>query len=199
VRERGRLMQAAGNGNGRPSGMAAVMGVDDEELNNICAAVRAGHPWSGLQVANFNSPGQTVISGSTDAVQAAAELARQRGAKRVIPLPVSAAFHSLLMEPVAEELAKELAQVEVGVPSVPLVANVTGRPMSDPGEIRRELILQTYSPVRWVDSVRFMVGAGVGSFVEVGPGKVLSGLIKRIDRQTQAYPAEELLGVGELV
>lgn len=172
VRERGRLMQAAGERN--PGGMAAVLGLEASTLADVCAT--AGE----VQIANDNAPGQIVISGSADGIDRATELATEAGAKRVIRLAVSIAAHSELMAPIVEEFAAAVAAAPIAPPSSPLVGNISARPLVDPDAIKDELVHQLRSPVRWVDSIRYMVAQGVSTFVEIGPGDVLSGLIRRI-------------------
>jgi [acyl-carrier-protein] S-malonyltransferase len=165
--------------------MAAVLGADDAMLAEVCAACE-------VDLANFNAPGQTVISGSRSGVARAGALAKERGARRVMPLAVSIASHSRLMRPAAVQMAAILAEVDLLPPQVPLIPNVTAQPATDPAEIRRLLVEQLVSPVRWVESVQFMIGAGVTTFWEIGAGKVLGGLIKRIApaatmEQSEAY------------
>jgi [acyl-carrier-protein] S-malonyltransferase len=135
-----------------------------------------------LVAANFNSPGQIVLSGQVEAVEAAEALARERGAKRAIRLAVSGGFHSPLMEPAARKLAEELKATAVTEPRVPLVSNVSARFVNTAGEVRDLLALQLTSPVLWEDSMRFMIGEGMTEAVEVGPGRVLSGLLAKTDR-----------------
>ena len=185
VRARGEAMQAAGDNSDGGSGMAAVIGADDAALAQVCAEC-------GVDLANFNAPGQTVISGARGAVERAGALIKERGARRVMPLAVSIASHSRLMRPAAARMEALLAAVALRPPSTPLVANVTARPTSDPAEIRRLLVEQLYSPVRWVESVEYIAAAGVTAFWEIGAGKVLGGLIKRIApgvvvEQSEAY------------
>jgi len=177
VRERGRVMKAAGERS--PGGMAAILGLSDEVVAEICNQV------DGVQVANYNAPGQVVISGSREGLEAAATLAREAGAKRVVPLAVSIAAHSALMAPIVGEFAQAVKAVTIREPQVPVVGNVTARPLPDVAAIRDELIRQLTAPVRWVESVRYMIAQGVTTFVEIGPGEVLSGLIRRIDRSAQ--------------
>jgi [acyl-carrier-protein] S-malonyltransferase len=175
LRTRGRAMQKA-----VPVGvgaMAALVGVEFNEAEAIAAEAAA----TGIcAAANDNGGGQVVLSGEKGAVERAAEIAKARGVKRVMMLPVSAPFHCALMQPAAEVMAQALAKVAVKPPLAPLVANVLARPISDPGAIVRALVEQVTGTVRWRESVRFMVEAGVTSFYEVGAGKVLCGLIKRI-------------------
>jgi [acyl-carrier-protein] S-malonyltransferase len=186
VAERGRLMQAVRSVGGQASGMAAVLGLDDEELRSVCEE-------AGVDIANLNAPGQVVISGPLDALDVAGNRARERGARRIVPLQVSAAFHSRWMRPMAEEFAATIRATPFTEPKVPVVANVTAQPVQDVGEIRHLLEEQTYSPVRWVESVSYMASNGVNTFIEIGPGKVLSGLVKRIAPEAQVLASEELL------
>ncbi|MFN3853649.1 MAG: ACP S-malonyltransferase [Phreatobacter sp.] len=175
LRIRGRAMQAA-----TPVGtgaMAAILGLEFEDVAQV-AAQAAGDEV--CQAANDNGGGQVVISGHRAAVERACELAKARGAKRAIPLPVSAPFHCALMQPAAEAMAEALARVEVRAPVVPLVANVLAAPVSDPAEIVRRLVEQVTGTVRWRECVASMAAAGVTTFYEVGTGKVLSGLVRRI-------------------
>jgi [acyl-carrier-protein] S-malonyltransferase len=194
VQMRGKWMQeAVPEGEGT---MAAVMGLEPEELKRICASVA---PNAECQVANFNAPGQYVVSGKTEFVNKAVEAAKAGGAKRAVPLNVSAPFHSALMRPVADLLGERFAQCEWNAPKWPVVCNVWARALSDPGEIRRALYEQTYSPVRWIDSVNFMADAGVERFYELGPGNVLAGLIKRCRKGLQAFSAvkpKDLSAIG---
>ena len=176
VRRRGELMAQAGDV--RPGAMSAVLGMDAEALEAVCAeATEAGE---GVVVpANYNDPGQIVISGDGPAVARAGVLAGERGARRVVPLPVSGAFHSPLMAFAEEGLAETLAGLDISAPECPVVLNVTAQPTTDPEEIRRRLLDQLTSPVRWVQSLQTMKAAGATRYVEVGAGKVLSGLVKR--------------------
>ena len=187
VRERGRLMQEAGAA--RPGGMAAVLGLDAPTLEAVCAEAAA----EGIVVvANDNCPGQLVISGELGAVARASELARTRGAKRVARLAISIASHSPLMASAAAQLGDLLDRVPLRAPRVPVVGNVSGRALTTVDELRVELAHHVERPVQWTRSVQTMVEAGADTFVEVGPGQVLSGLIKRIDRSVKT------LGLGDL-
>lgn len=186
VAERGRLMQAAGAAGGEQTGMAAVIGLSDEELVMVCSE-------AGVDLANLNAPGQTVISGPLSALERAGTLAKERGARRVVPLQVSAAFHSRWMRPMSEEFSRLIAATPFSEPQTEVVANVTARPAQSMTQIRELLVRQTYSPVRWVESVQYMAAQGVETFVEIGPGKVLSGLIKRIAPGVLVLTSEELL------
>jgi [acyl-carrier-protein] S-malonyltransferase len=173
VRRRGELMAEAHQG-----GMAAIIGLDEKTLEDLCRDVSTADAPVGI--ANYNSPGQLVISGATVAVERACVLARERGAKRALPLKVSAAFHSPLMRAAADGLAPLVAQAAVASARTPVIANVTGESLADAAAIRRELVAQVTAPVRWILSVRNMAAEGADTFVEVGPGSVLTGLIKRI-------------------
>jgi len=193
VRERGRLMKDANRTS--PGGMAAVIGLPVEALAGICelAADRTGQA---VGVANDNCPGQVVISGAETALAAAMALAEERGARRLIRLNVSIAAHSPLMARAAEAFQAELQQVEFQAPRIPVVFNATGRPLQQPDEIRAAVAGQLTSPVRWTESVRYMLAQGVETFVEVGPGQVLSGLVRRIDRSVTRMSTADLLGLA---
>ena len=182
VRERGRLMQAAGVE--RPGRMAAVLGLDDAAVTALCEAI-------GPQVvpANFNAPGQVVLSGEAAAVGEAMAAAEAAGARRVVELPVSGAFHSPLMEGAAEGLAERLEATRFRPPSVPVVTNVTAAPETDPGALRRLLVEQMTAPVRWTESVQALASMGVDGAFEVGPGSVLKGLVRRILRDLRVDTA----------
>jgi [acyl-carrier-protein] S-malonyltransferase len=181
VRRRGELMEEHGRG-----GMLAVLGLDEEVMQLVANE-------SGTEVANFNAPGQTTLSGTEDALDVAELAAKTRGARRVIRLPVNGAFHSSLMAPVAEALALDIEQTTIVKPRVPLVANVTGEPIAHPDDIRRELVEQITGSVRWTRSVETMAELGVTHFYEVGNGNVLSGLIGRIDRSAAALTSDRML------
>jgi [acyl-carrier-protein] S-malonyltransferase len=175
--------------------MAAVIGLDPERLEQVCREVSdslSSHAElaSTVVVANYNAPDQLVISGSTLAVEHAALLAKERGAKRVIPLKVSAAFHSPLMLHAAEGMARAIEAVAVRHLRVPLIANVTAEPVETADDVRREAVAQVVAPVRWIASVQRMAHDGITSFMEIGPGKVLTGLVRRI------APQARLLNVG---
>lgn len=184
VRERGRLMKAAGECH--PGAMAAILGMPSGPLREVCAQV--GEVW----VANDNSPGQVVVSGRKDALEKALQLAKERGAKRAIPLAVSIASHSPLMISAAESLAVTIGKLPLAPAVPPVVANVTAAPMTEPADVRLELVRQLTSPVRWVESVQYMIAQGVRSFIEVGPKNVLSRLINQID------PVVSTLSVGSV-
>jgi [acyl-carrier-protein] S-malonyltransferase len=184
LKRRGQAMQRAvpvGKG-----AMAALIGADLEQAEAIAKDAAQGEVCT---PANDNAPGQVVVSGHTSAVERAVALAAERGIKRAIMLPVSAPFHCPLMQPAAEELAEALAELRILPPAVPLIANVTAAPVKDPDRIRRLLVEQVTALVRWRESVLAMKEAGVDTVVELGAGKVLSGLVKRIDRELTAISA----------
>ncbi len=171
VRERGRLMQKAGEI--KPGGMAAVIGLDEAALKEICRE-------SGAEIANFNCSAQIVISGSKEALARAMELAKARDARRVILLQVSGAFHSTLMQPTIEGLSAAISQINFRTPEIPIVVNSTAQPVTTAEGVKEELLRQLCNCVQWQPSVEYMVGEGISTFIEIGPGQVLSGLIKRI-------------------
>jgi [acyl-carrier-protein] S-malonyltransferase len=179
VRTRGELMFRSGTE--RPGTMAAVLGLDDAAAEAVCADATADG--DGLVVpANFNSPGQIVVSGDVAAVERVGDRARQAGAKRVLPLNVSGAFHSPLMEVAVSGLREALRAAEFRVPAFPVVSNVTAQPVTGAEDARELLARQLTSPVRWTQSVQTMRSAGIEHFLEIGPGSVLTGLLRRIDR-----------------
>jgi [acyl-carrier-protein] S-malonyltransferase len=190
VRERGRLMKVAGEQH--PGGMAAVLNLDRAKLEKACdeATHVTGQP---VQVANDNCPGQIVISGDKAALDKACELAKAAGAKRCIPLAVSIAAHSPLMAGAAQEFRAALESVQWAEPVVPLIANATARPAGRGDAIDR-LVAQLTSPVRWTESIQFMIGKGITRFVEVGPKDVLCGLIRRIDAAIEAHTVASVIG-----
>ncbi|MFJ5622149.1 ACP S-malonyltransferase [Peribacillus loiseleuriae] len=183
VSKRGEFMEeAVPNGQGA---MAAILGMDREKLADITESVtKNGDP---VQLANINCPGQIVISGSAAGVDKASNDAKEQGAKRAIPLDVSGPFHSVLMEPAASKLQSVLDAIDVRDTFVPVISNVTAQPVTAANDIKEKLIEQLYSPVLWEDSVKTLISLGVDTFIEVGPGKVLSGLIKKIDRSVTIY------------
>lgn len=174
ARERGRLMHETGTV--RPGSMAAVMGLDEVSLSEVCRQ-------AGAHVVNINCPGQLVISGDRDNVTRAMELAKDKGASRVIPLPVSAAFHSPLMQPAVDGMTGIISSLTFGEPVVPIIANTSARPLTTAESVKAELLAQICSCVQWQSSIEYMVNQGVTVFYEMGPGRVLSGLIKRINRE----------------
>ncbi len=162
-----------------PSTMAAVLGMEDSKVEEICASVTEGV----VVAANYNCPGQLVISGSNEAIPVACEKLKAAGAKRALVLQVGGAFHSPLMEPARQELEAAIEATHFGTPVCPVYQNVNAQPSSDPAEIRRNLINQLTAPVRWTQSVQNMVADGATQFTEVGPGSVLQGLVKKIHRE----------------
>ena len=193
VRLRGELMQQAGVDH--PGTMAAIVGLDSKIVNELCIEASAAGI---VQTANFNSPGQIVVSGSFAGVQKTMELAKTHGAKIVKELPVSGAFHSPLMESVRAGLKAALDKTKIFNAAVPIYANVTARPMRFADEIRNLLIQQLVSPVRWEESVVNMVADGAATFVEIGPGKVLQGLVKRIDGNVKIIGLEKLSNITNI-
>ncbi|MEW5954628.1 MAG: ACP S-malonyltransferase [Bacillota bacterium] len=194
VRQRGRFMQEAvppGVG-----GMVAVLGLGRPEVVDICN--RAGEAGI-VEAANLNCPGQVVIAGEKNALDRAAQLAREAGAKRCVPLAVSAPFHSSLMKAAGERLAAELAGVQVLDPAIGVVANVSADYLQSAAEVKAGLIGQVSSPVRWEESIRRILADGNSVFVEVGPGKVLTGLIKKIDRSALTFNVEDWESLEKVV
>lgn len=187
VRRRGELMKRAGEAS--PGGMAAILGLDIPTLEGICAQASAGAgPQESVQVANDNCPGQVVISGATQALERALELARAAGARRAVALAVSIAAHSPLMENAQQDFNQAVEQALIQDPHTPLVGNVSAAPLANAEAIRQDLRAQLSSRVRWTESIQFMLANGVDTFIEIGPGSVLCGLLKRIDRQAKGYP-----------
>lgn len=191
VRERGRLMEHEGTV--CPGGMSAVIAMDEEPLQQICqeATEQAladlsdtpAHPGQGrVIIANYNAPGQIVISGEKHALDLAGELAKTRGAKRVIPLAVSGAFHSPVMRPAAEKLTATLVDLALRDASIPIVTNIDGAPHTEASTLREELAQQVAASVQWVKTIQHLAGAGVTTFIEIGPGQALAGMVKRIAR-----------------
>lgn len=188
VRQRGAFMQTA-----VPVGagaMAAIIGLDDASINRICTQV-SGTGSGVVAAVNFNSPGQVVVAGHKDAVTLALDEFKVAGAKRAIGLPVSAPFHTELMRPAGEELAAAIAGVDIGTPRIPVVHNVDARTESNPEKIRALLVEQIYSPVLWTRCMQTIIDTGVDTVVECGPGKVLSGLARRIDKNLHLHTLEE--------
>lgn len=188
VRERGRLMHHEGTV--CVGGMAAIIGMDEEALQEICREATAqgtvqlpdhAHPGQGrVTVANFNAPGQIVISGEQSALAVAMEMAKARGAKRAIPLAVSGAFHSPVMQPAAAGLARALATTEIHNASIPVISNISATPLDKAEAFREELAQQIASSVQWVRTIEYLVNTGVTAFIEIGPGQALTGMVKRI-------------------
>lgn len=183
VRARGEVMKNAGLIS--PGGMAAILGLDIPVLEHICS--EASNLTDSVQVANDNCPGQVVISGSTSALNRALKLATEAGAKRAIPLAVSIAAHSTLMQPAQEEFNHAVKNTPIKAPIIPIIGNVAGVPLNDPDAIRADLEAQLTSRVRWTESIQWMIAQGITSFIEVGSGNVLTGLLHRIDRSVSGY------------
>ena len=176
VRQRGRFMQEACDvTNG---GMAAIIGLDEAPTREVCAQ-------AGVVLANLNCPGQLVISGEADKINQACELARAKGARRALPLTVAGAYHSPLMASAQPKLADELARITLKASTVLVISNVNAQPHGDPDSIRSRLVEQVTSPVRWEESMRYLLGQGFTRFIELGPGTALSGFMKRIDKNAQ--------------
>ena len=180
VQERGAAMQAAADAN--PSGMSSLLGLERTQVDQICEQAREGDV---LQIANLLCPGNIVVSGHKAACERAGKLAEAAGAIKVIPLAVAGAFHTSLMQSAVERLKTALAKVSLKKPRIPVVSNVDAQSHDDPEAIRSLLVQQVVSPVRWEDSMRYLFGQGVSRFYEIGPGKVLKGLLKRIDRKVE--------------
>jgi len=193
VRARGTFMQEAvplGTGT-----MAAMLSVEKDELEDICREAAQGEV---VSPANFNSPGQIVIAGGTAAINRAIEIAKGRGFRKAMLLPVSAPFHCAMMKPAADRLADVLAAITVSDMSRPVVANATALPNSDKEQVRPLLVTQVCAPVLWEQSVSAMVGQGVSRFIEIGPGKVLCGLVKRITKEAESANIEDIAGLKAL-
>lgn len=188
VRKRGELMEEA-----VPAGlgtMAAILGMEKDDLRLVTEEIsKSGQI---VQLANINCPGQIVISGTAEGVADACELAREKGAKRAIPLEVSGPFHSVLMEPASGKLRQALESIEINNACIPVIANVDAAEMMSSDTIKENLIKQLYSPVLWQSSVEYMLEQGVDTFIEIGPGKVLSGLIKKVNRRVNTYAISDL-------
>ncbi|MNN26533.1 Malonyl CoA-acyl carrier protein transacylase [compost metagenome] len=195
VRARGEFMeQAVPGGQGA---MAAVLGGEREALAGLCADItQAGHL---VELANVNCPGQIVVSGSKEGVAQIVERVKEIGAKRAIPLEVSGPFHSSLMKSAADRLGEKLAELTFKDASVPVVANVTAKPVQQGHEISKLLVEQVYSPVLWADSVAWLISQGVDTFVEIGPGSVLTGLIKKIDKTVRSFNVNGLDSLEQTV
>ncbi|NLY51261.1 MAG: ACP S-malonyltransferase [Firmicutes bacterium] len=187
VRKRGEFMD-----NAVPAGqgtMAAIIGLSRVEVDAVC---RSAAPYGVVEPANYNCPGQIVIAGETKAVNAAGRLALDKGAQKVIPLKVSGPFHSSLLRSAGERLAEELARVDLLDPNVPVVANVTASYVQKSGEIRDLLVQQVSHPVLWEDSVKRMLADGIDTFIEIGPGRSLSGFVKKIDRKARCLQVGDI-------
>ncbi|CAH1191255.1 Malonyl CoA-acyl carrier protein transacylase [Paenibacillus auburnensis] len=188
VRLRGRFMEEAVPGG--QGAMAAVLGAEREALAELCRSISA--EGSTVELANVNCPGQIVVSGSQAGVDAVVQRVKEAGGKRAIRLEVSGPFHSSMMKEAAERLAAELKSITFNAPSVPVIVNVTASPVTDPEEIRELLVRQVFSPVLWQDSVEWLIAAGVDTFVEIGSGSVLAGLIRKIDKNVKVININSL-------
>ncbi|VEF48438.1 malonyl CoA-acyl carrier protein transacylase [Bacillus freudenreichii] len=187
VNKRGEYMEeAVPDGKGT---MAAILGLDRSVLQDVCASV--SEKGDDVQLANMNCPGQIVISGTVAGVQKAGEKAKEQGAKRVLPLQVSGPFHSSLMKPAAEKFSGILNEITIRDASVPVVVNVTATPETKKEVFEEKLIEQLYSPVLWEDTVQQLIASGVDTFVEIGPGKVLSGLVRKVDRNVKTISVQD--------
>ncbi|MFD1426595.1 [acyl-carrier-protein] S-malonyltransferase [Kroppenstedtia sanguinis] len=187
VRKRGLLMEEA-----VPAGkgtMSAVIGLDRESVDRICREVSGEQ--GEVEPANYNCPGQLVISGSKEAVEAAGARAKEAGARRVLPLSVSGPFHSSLMQPAADRMSEVLDQLDIREARIPMVANVSARPQQEVADIRKALVQQVAAPVLWEDSIRRLIEEGVDTFVEIGPGNVLTGLVRKIQRGVTAFSIQD--------
>jgi [acyl-carrier-protein] S-malonyltransferase len=196
VRFRAEAMQSAvpvGTG-----GMAAILGLDDAVVIQVCAEASAA---SGgvVEAVNFNAPGQVVIAGASDAVTKACELLKVAGAKRALPLPVSAPFHSSLLQPASEKLKGYLANIEFKVPTISVINNVDVQILNDPSAIKDALVRQAAKPVRWQETIQAMAGQGITQVVECGPGKVLAGLTRRINDQVTGMPVFDDSSLNEVL
>ncbi|MGN7763852.1 ACP S-malonyltransferase [Paenibacillus sp. 22594] len=188
VRLRGRYMEEAVPGG--QGAMAAVLGAEREALTGLCGQISdTGHV---VELANVNCPGQIVVSGSKQGVEEVVQRVKEIGGKRAIPLEVSGPFHSSLMKEAAERLAVELGKVNFNTPSVPVIVNVNATAVTEPDEIRELLVRQVFSPVLWQDSVEWLIAAGVDTFVEIGSGNVLAGLIRKIDKTVKVVNINSL-------
>ncbi len=194
VRKRGQLMnEAVPAGQGT---MAAVLGLDAESLLACCDKTSE---YGVVGIANYNCPGQLVLSGEVAAVEKASELAKEAGARRIVPLQVSGPFHSPLLKTAGDALAKELESITVKAPEIPVITNVEAKPIQDPASIKKLLVDQVSHSVRWEDSVRYMISQGVDVFIEVGPGKALTGFMKKIDKTATVYNVEDMASLEALL
>src|SRR3954462_15536105 len=187
VRQRGKFMQEACDAT--RGGMAAVIGLDEAPTREVCAE-------AGVVLANLNCPGQLVISGEAEKISKAVELAKAKGAKRAIPLPVAGAYHSPLMAGAQPRLQAELAKIKLSAPGVPVVSNVTAQPHGAPNEIATRLVEQVTSSVLWEASMRYLLAQGFTRFIELGPGTALSGFMKRIDKGAQMLNVADVGSLG---
>jgi len=182
ARERGRLMHEAGQE--RPGGMVAIIGFDEDLLAEICEE-------TGTRIVNINCPGQLVVSGATENLTKASSLAKSRGAPRAIPLAVSGAFHTPLMQSAVDGMSEIIDTLSFSKPAIPIIGNTTAQPLTTAGLIKEELLRQLCNCVQWQHSIEYMINNGVSTFIEIGPGKVLTGLIKRINKDVK------LINIGD--
>lgn len=194
VFRRGQFMQQAAGA--QPSGMVSIIGMQADDVRALCAQAAEGEV---LQPANYNCPGQIVISGSKSACERAAALVEQRGQGRAIELKVAGAFHCPLMQSAAEQLRTELAETSFDRPRVPVISNVDVAALDSPEQIRDALYRQVVSPVRWQDSIQHMIADGVTRFIEVGPGRTLTGMMRKIDRSLEAVNISTAAAIAEFV
>ncbi len=190
ARERGRLMHEAGQAH--PGSMAAIIGLDEAPLAEVCQQ-------TDTCMANINSPGQIVISGATENMAQAMGMAKARGASRAIPLQVSGAFHTPLMQSAVDGMAEFMSSLSFQEPSIPVIGNTTAEPLTTAESVKSELLNQLCNPVQWQRSIEYMVNNGVTTFIEIGPGKVLTGLIKRINKEVETINLGDLEAVKGLV
>jgi len=190
ARERGRLMHEAGLR--RPGGMVAIIGLGEASLAEVCNE-------TDTRIANINCPGQLVISGAKENLTQAADLAKTRGAHRIIPLPVSGAFHTPLMQSAVDGMSEIVAALSFHKPVIPIIANTTAQPLTTAEQVKTELLRQLCNSVQWQRSVEYMVNDGVSTFIEIGPGKVLSGLIKRIDQNVKTLNIGDINAVKNII
>ncbi|HZF01386.1 MAG TPA: ACP S-malonyltransferase [Methylomirabilota bacterium] len=190
VRQRGKFMQEACEAT--KGGMAAIIGLDETPTREVCAEV-------GVVLANLNCPGQLVISGEAEKIAKAVELAKAKGAKRAIPLPVAGAYHSPLMASAQPKLQNELAKIKISSPTVPVISNVTAQPHNSPTEISVRLVEQVTSSVLWENSMRYLLSQGFTRFIELGPGTALSGFMKRIDKSAQMLNVADVASLENTV
>lgn len=189
ARERGRLMHEAGQA--RPGSMAAIIGMDEPPLAEVCRQ-------TDTCIANINCPGQIVISGAAENIDKAMEMAKARGASRAIPLQVSGAFHSPLMQPAVDGMSVFISPLSFQEPSIPVIGNTTAEPVTTAALVKSEFLNQLTNPVQWQRSIEYMVAKGVSTFIEIGPGKVLTGLIKRINREVETININDLEAIKGL-
>jgi len=190
ARERGRLMYEAGLR--RPGGMAAIIGLDEATVAEVCNE-------TDTRIANFNCPGQLIISGAKENIAKATDLAKAKGASRVIPLQVSGAFHTPLMQTAVDGMSEVIATLDFQAPIIPIIGNTTAQPLTTGEQVKAELLNQLCNGVQWQRSIEYMVDNGVSTFIEIGPGKVLSGLIKRINKDVNTLNIGDVESIKNLV